>query len=40
MAGLSLAAEVAELDGRLVEHADASGSPREPLRIMALEREW
>jgi D-arginine dehydrogenase len=40
MAGLSLAAEVAELDGRLVEHADASGSAREPLRIMALEREW
>ena len=40
MAGLSLAAEVAELDGRLMEHADASGSPREPLRIMALEREW
>jgi D-arginine dehydrogenase len=39
IAGLSLAAEVAELDGRLVEHAEATGSAREPLRIMVLERE-
>jgi D-arginine dehydrogenase len=39
IAGLSLAAEVAELDGRLVEQADATGSARAPLRIMVLERE-
>lgn len=37
IAGLSLAAEVAELDGRLLERA-ATG--RAPLRIMVLEREW
>jgi D-arginine dehydrogenase len=40
IAGLSLAAEIAELDGRLVEHAEATGSPRAPLRIVVLEREW
>ncbi len=39
IAGLSLAAEVAELDGRLVERADATGSARAPLRILVLERE-
>jgi D-arginine dehydrogenase len=38
IAGLSLAAEVAELDGRRV---DAAGDePRAPLRIVLLEREW
>jgi D-arginine dehydrogenase len=36
IAGLSLAAELAELDGRL---ADRSGGTRPPLRIMLLERE-
>jgi D-arginine dehydrogenase len=40
IAGLSLAAEVAELDGRLVARAEAMGSRREPLRILVLEREW
>ncbi|MFC5000402.1 NAD(P)/FAD-dependent oxidoreductase [Dactylosporangium cerinum] len=39
MAGLSLAAELAELDGRLVERAEAAGGHREPLRIVVLERE-
>lgn len=39
MAGLSLAAELAELDGRLVERVEAAGGHREPLRIVVLERE-
>jgi D-arginine dehydrogenase len=40
IAGISLAAEVAELDGRLVAEADTAGRPREPLRVTVLEREW
>jgi glycine/D-amino acid oxidase-like deaminating enzyme len=40
MAGLSLAAEVAELDGRLVEHAESGGGGRERLHVLVLEREW
>ncbi|MFI5916584.1 NAD(P)/FAD-dependent oxidoreductase [Dactylosporangium sp. NPDC051541] len=40
VAGLSLAAELAELDGRLVERsARESGGPRPELRIVLLERE-
>jgi D-arginine dehydrogenase len=39
MAGLSLAAELAELDGRLVERVEAAGGHRAPLRIVVLERE-
>ena len=39
IAGLSLAAEVAELDGQRVERAAAAGSSRAPLRILVLERE-
>jgi D-arginine dehydrogenase len=40
IAGLSLAAEVAELDGRRVERAAAAGQSRAPLRVLVLEREW
>ena len=39
MAGISLAAELAELDGRRVERVEAAGGHREPLRIVVLERE-